>query len=207
MAALSDFYQHCKTFVPGAPEPALDFAIRRAARRFCSLSWYARRSITVNFVTDQASYSISPTSSDEEIVGVHAVEYDDQPIDPTKPELVETSAGTPKQWYYEPDDTLTLNPYPDGNTAQSSVTVRIATQPTRTTEVIADDIVKGYEQCIADGAVAWILQMPKQPWSDAKSAMMMERKFMAQTMRAKEEAMRGQIPWGLGVRRPYFAVR
>lgn len=207
MAALSDFNQLIRTYLPGAPDPTIEFATRRAARRFCSLSWFARRSISVTLVSGQAVYTLSPTSEDEEIVGVHAVEFDDNPLDPTKPELVNTSSGTPKVFYFEPEEALTLNPVPDSGVDGDSISVRIAVQPTRTTSTIADDIVREYEQCIADGAIAWIMAMPKQPWSDPQGAQMMERKFMSQVMRAKESAMRGHMPWGLGVRRPVFAVR
>lgn len=207
MASLSDFNQLIRTYLPGAPDPTIEFAVRRAARRFCSLSWFARRSITVTLVSGTAVYTLSPTSAQEEIVGVHAIEFDDEPLDPTKPELVNTTSGTPKRWYFEPESTITLDPTPDDGVDGEVITVRIATQPTRTTETIADDIVREYEQCIADGAIAWIMAMPKQPWSDKEGAAMMERKFMSQTMRAKESAMRGHMPWGFSVRRPVFAVR
>lgn len=207
MAALSDFNQLVKIFLPGCPEPTIEFAVRRAARRFCSLSWFARRSIEVTLVEGQAVYSLSPSSTDEEVVGVHAVEYNEQPLDPTKPELVETVSGTPKCWYFEPARSLTLNPYPDANVAGDTINVRIAVQPTLTTDVISDNTVREYQQCIADGAIAWLLAVPKQPWSDGNMAQAMERKFLAQVMRAKESSLRGHMPWGTTVRRPVFAVR
>lgn len=208
MAALSDFYKHIKTFVPGVPEPTIDFAINRAARHFCSLSWFCRRSITITLVDGQASYTLTPAdSTNEEIIGVHAVEYDDKPLDPTKPELVETTEGTPKEWYTEQYTALVLNPTPDSGVAGETVQVRIAVQPTLSSESVPNDVYREYQQAIADGACAWLMKMPKQPWSDPAMAQKLERQFMAKAMRAKETALRGAMPWGLGVRRPVFAVR
>ncbi len=208
MAALSDFYKLVNTFIPGVPEPTVDYALIRAARRFSSLSWLSRRSINVTLVEDQASYTLAPAdSTNEEIIGVHAVEYDDQPLDPTKPELVETTSGTPKCWYIEQNYLLVLNPVPDANVAGDTVQVRIAVQPTLEATTIPNDIVREYHQAIGDGAIAWLQAMPKQPWSDPQMSMAMERKFIAQAMRAKETALRGYMPWGFTVRRPTFAVR
>lgn len=207
MAALSDFNQLVRIFVPGAPDPTIEFAVRESARKFCSLSWFARRSISVAMAEDQAVYALTPTSEDEEVIGVEAVELDDKPLDPTKPELVDTTSGTPTCWYFEPEDSLTLNPTPDSGSDGDSILVRIAVQPTLTTEVIADDIVREYRQCIADGAIAWLMNVPKQPWSDPQMALAIERKFIAKTMRAKEASLRGHSPWGISVRRPVFAVR
>lgn len=208
MAALSDFYKHIKTFVPGVPEPAIDFAVNRSAREFCSLSWFSRRSITVTLVEDQASYALAPAdSTNEEIIGVHAVEYDDRPLDPTKPELVNTRVGKPHEWYTEQYTALVLNPTPDSNYDGETVQVRIAVQPTIASESIPNDVYREFQQAIAEGAIAWLLQMPKQPWTDLQMAQKWERQFISKAMRAKEIAMRGAMPWGFSVRRPVFAVR
>lgn len=207
MAALSDFSQLVRIFVPGAPDPTIEFAVRESARRFCSLSWFARRSITVALVADQASYTLTPSSAEEEVVGVHAVEFRERPLQPTKPELVATSEGTPRTWYFEPVNTLVLDPYPDASVDGENIIVRIATQPTLTTDIVASDVAREYRQCIANGAIAWLLNVPKQPRTDQQMALNMERKFLAQTMRAKEAALRGHQPWGIDVRRPVFAVR
>lgn len=207
MAALSDFSQLVRIFVPGAPDPTIEFAVRESARRFCSLSWFARRSIIIVLVDGQETYTVTPSSSEEEVVGVHAVEFRNRPLGPTKPELVATSEGTPQAFYFEPSNSLTLDPYPDSDAAGENIIVRIATQPTLTTETIADDIVREYRQCIANGAIAWLMNVPKQPWTDQQMAQNMERKFLAQTMRAKEAILRGHQPWGIDVRRPAFAVR
>lgn len=208
MAALSDYYKLINTFVPGAPENAIDYALNRAARRLCSLSWFSRRSITITLVDGQASYTLTPAdSTNEEIVGTHAVEYDDQPLDPTKPELVNTSSGTPKCWYIEQYSTLVLDPTPDSNVSGEPVQVRIAVQPTLSSTVIPNDIHREFQQAIADGAIAWLQSMPKQPWTDQQASMSMDRKFFAQAMRAKEIAMRGYQPWSIHARRPSFAVR
>lgn len=207
MAALSDFSQLVRIFVPGAPDPTIEFAVRESARRFCSLSWFARRSISIVMNSGQAVYALSPTSEDEEVVGVHAVEYNEKPLHPTRPELVVTSSGTPTEWYFEPEDSLTLNPTPDAAVTGETMLIRIAVQPTITTETIPEDVVREYRQCIANGAIAWLLNVPKQPWTDQQMGQSMERKFLAQCNRAKEAALRGQTPWGIHVRRPVFAVR
>ena len=208
MAAYSDYYKLVKTFLPGVPEPTIDYALNRAARHFCSLSWFSRRSITIALVADQISYTLAPAdSTNEEIIGVHAVEYDDKPLDPTKPELVETESGTPKQWYTEQYTALVLNPYPDAGVDGESVNVRIAIQPTLAATTLPNDLTREHMQTLADGAIAWLQQMPKQPWTDLNQSMRLERAFLAKAMRAKETAMRGAMPWGLGVRRPVFAVR
>lgn len=208
MAALSEFHKLVRIFVPGAPEPTIDYAVVRAARRFCSLSWWARRTITITYIADQVEYDLAPSdTTNEEIIGVKAIEHNEFPLDPTKPELVLTATGIPKQWYYEPNDVVILNPYPDTGVAGDTALVRIAIQPTLEAELIADDIYREWSQCIADGAVSWLQSVPKQPWSDPQASQMMEAKFIAQCMRAKEAAIRGQIPWGINVRRPVFAVR
>ena len=207
MAAYSDYYKLVKTFLPGVPEPTIDYALNRAARHFCSLSWFSRRSITVVLEDSVASYTVAPADSNEEVIGVKAVEFDGQPIDPTLPELVETSSGSPKQWYVEQYNSLILNPIPDAGVDGEEIEVRLAIQPTLAAVTLPNDLTREHMQTIGDGAIAWLQQMPKQPWSDLNQAMKLERAFIAKAMRAKESAMRGHMPWGLGVRRPVFAVR
>lgn len=207
MADLSDFNQLIRIFVPGAPDNAIEFAVRESARRFCSLSWFVRRSISVTLVNGTSTYTLTAADSDEEVVGVHAVELDGQPLDATKPELVQQQSGTPKCFYFEPTNTLTLDPVPDANIAGEVASVRVAVQPTLSTTSVPDELVREYRQCIANGAIAWLMNVPKQPWSDPNMAQQMEQKYMAQVMRAKETALRGHQPWGIHVRRPSFAVR
>lgn len=207
MAALSDFNQLVRIFVPGAPDNAIEFAVRESARRFCSLSWFLRRSINVTLVDGTDTYTLTPADDEEEVIGVHAVDLNEQPLDSTRPELAPEESGTPKCFYFEPTDQLTLYPTPDDGVAGELLQVRIAVQPTLDATTIADELVREYRQCIAEGAVAWLMNVPKQPWSDPNMAMTLGRQVMAKTMRAKEAALRHHQPWGVYARRPVFAVR
>lgn len=207
MADLSDFNQLIRIFIPGAPDNAIEFAVRESARRFCSLSWFLRRSINVTLVAETSSYTLTPSDSSEEVIGVHAVEYDGAPLGPTKPELVQQEPGAPQAFYFEPPSTLTIDSVPETEQAGDIVQVRMAVQPTLTATTISNDIVREYRQCIANGAIAWLMNVPKQPWSDPNMAQQMEQKYLTQVMRAKEAALRGHQPWDIYVRRPSFAVR
>jgi len=211
MAALSTLYPLIKRSVEFCPDVFIDKAIIEAARTFCVESYYLERTMTVTMVNGQSHYDLTIDANDypdEEIIAVRNAEVNGNPLRLayTDSEFIRQQAGYPPKYVvFFPPATIELIPYPN-EIPSDSLYVEVVTQPTLDAVTIPDDMLRKYRQCIADGAIAWLCEMPNQAWSNAALVSYHKQLFYRKVLDAKSEAMTGHVPRNLMMNQYRFLI-
>lgn len=188
-----------RPFVKGCPSPTLTAALRRAARRLCSDSWYATRTLTLDVEAGVAVYQLVPPG-DEEVLNAKDAQYQDTPLVPAQAAAARPGqSGTPRGFFFRPPRSLFLLPTPDADVADA-LRVLCPVQPTATATTIPDAVGTHYDRALADGALAWLLAMPSEQWTDRGEASKRELLFGAATADARRKALRAHMPRGFMLR-------
>lgn len=198
MAAFSSLYSLIRFHVKNAPDVTIDEAIRHSVREFCRRSYWLRETIEVTSIAGQAFYDIEPADPDNhEIIGVVAVENESfTPLLPSTQQLVRQVTGYPRYFIFLPPSTLELIPYPSATEANlETYVVRVAMQPTLTSTLVSDDILREHDHTVAFGAVHYLASMPSEGWSNDKVADKAFKLFRNGCADAKSDASFGKTPW------------
>lgn len=178
-----DLLPYVLPYVPGVPDATAVHHIRNAAIDFCrrTLAWQMEIDPIEGFevpATDGVAteFTMSPPA-ESEIVKLLSVAVDDDPI-----EVVEASKGvafrrrgTHTDLAFTRDrKTLAVYPAPEAGTV---IHVEAALRPSDDATGLPDEFADLYRQDIAKGAVASLLLMPKQDWSDPGTGADLMRMF------------------------------
>lgn len=185
--------------MPKAPRLTAELAvleIRQAAIDFCRRSMIDRRTINpLNTVVGEAFYALDLPSVDVAVSQVLSVSINAEShhLSPIRPDEIPVGAiiknAIPTHYSAEfGGTTLQLIFAPD---AEYSLDVRVALEPTSTTDNLADWIASRYGNSIAHGALAELLANPKKPWTDDAMAAYYKSRFDAAIEEAKTEADQG----------------
>lgn len=176
------FLPEVAPLVPGCPNPVAVNAIRNAAIEFC----------TETLVWQEAQEAFSATSTDFPMTldapsGTRAVQVVSMtvggvPVDPVTEDDLDrtmpswrTQSGDGVQGFYQPDDaTVSVYPLPANSL---SFQLRVAYSPTRAASSMSADIAQRHMEAIAAGALARLMDMPAQPWSNPDQALVMRGRF------------------------------
>lgn len=206
MAALSRLYVQVRLACKGVPDVTIDDAVRISAREFCRKTWYCTRTIEVTEVAGAAFYDVAPESSNEEIIGIKAVEGE-RILYPTRQEDVKYEEGNPRNYIYLPPSTLELVPYPAADELDlETYRVRIVITPTVDCTELPDDLFPDFEQTIAYGAIRYIAEMPGELWTNEAVVTRAEKKFAEGLRHAKTKAVFGHQGWDGLVNSGGFAI-
>lgn len=182
--AFSALYPLVRQHVKRCPQLGLDVAIRSAARRFCVLTRYRRESVPVDIETSVIWYQLTPSSSDEEVFTTAAAQLNNStgslpnPLTPVTPEeAAEGSLASQYQYYYEPPNWINLL-YPPTADQAAGLYVRCILQPTRTSTTLDETLVQQHDRTIANGAIAFLLNLNKTSWSNPALARIFDEKFL-----------------------------
>jgi hypothetical protein len=200
MAEIVTLLQRVAQQVRRCPEPTLIQAYRDAARQFCLESRWLRRTIEpVATEADVSQYALIPGSAyaDLEVVSVRTVvcnNLNGTPqsqwrINPTDPTTWNPSVqpGEPQTYAYVPESELAVFPAPDG---VYELTVVACMQPVIDATVIPDDLVRKWDRQLSAGAMAYLYEIPDQPWSDPRKAGTNRIAFQAAINNAKADEQR-----------------
>lgn len=194
----SAFYSDVLPHLAADPsEPVLDNALRNTAIEFFRESWAWREyADPISVEANTATYDVElPPGSD--IVTVLSVTLDGRPLDPSTADDLDrirprwmTETGVPKQFTMTNSRQVILAPVPDLNYVDGLV-MWFALMPTRTASSIPDWAANLYWDSIVAGTMAYLMEMPKRPWSDEKEGPRRRRAFNAAIASARESAVRG----------------
>lgn len=95
--------------------------------------------------------------------------------------------GMPRFYSYVPEGRFALFPTPD---QQYGLDLTVVVQPADNVRQIPDAPLRKYSSVIEAGALAQLLNVPGQPWTDQRRAAMEERKFLAGINNGKAEVQR-----------------
>jgi hypothetical protein len=189
--------------VRGCPTPTLVKAYVDAARDFCGQTrWLRDELATFSTTSGDASYTLTPTDAQTTIIGVRLVWATDAngnkwPLG-TQDELEwSRNAGPnpPRVYAYVPESEIVLYYTPD---AAYSIDVTAQIQPTEDATEVPDILDQKWGRVIASGALAYLLDLPGQKWTNHGMAEKEDRKFKAGINNAKADEQRG---YNTGARR------
>lgn len=197
MASINNLLPLIGGHVEGCPITTKLAQIRWALWDFTTRSYFLRESIRVDVLADVDSYVVASTKPGTEVFGIEAVQFEEQPIDPTGPkETVSPQAaesyrdiGPPTGYWYESPNLLVLRPAPiQDKTEAASVTLLL--KHTIDTTVIDDALDREYRHAISYGALFRLMLMPKKPWSDIQQAEIYRQMYERDLANAASKASR-----------------
>jgi hypothetical protein len=175
-AAFSDFLPEISHLIAGCPEPTAINAVRNATIEFCTRTnvWQETQDAVTLTATD-FPYTLEALTG-ATVVTVLDVSVEGRSIDPTTIDALDKNSynwrantGPMPEGYYQPNpDEVVL--YPALSEAKS-VVFRVSYAPTRAATGVVDHIYQIHLEAIAAGALARLMAIPMQPWSNPKMAL------------------------------------
>ena len=190
----------------GAPEPLIKQMLLDAAIDFCGETNIVQ-TVEVQTVTEgEPRYDLA-VPAQQTLVTVLDVFYRERRLRPALAENIESGAalragvdtavesrrGTPELFYQitPSDSAVFLWPLPD-QTVADGLGIRASFEPARNATSL-DDKLYGSVQTIAYGALARLLIMPGQPFTNPALAEEYERRFSSAISASRGEARRGNV--------------
>lgn len=209
MGAISDITPLVRMFVPQCPEPAIEDAIRRAARIFCNETWYVRRNVEFDTVDGVGEYTIND-ATDLEVIAIKAAQLTQSndsiiPLQPVPLGFAYPAYPTNQPYWYQFVPYNTMVVYPSANAAYT-IRVTLIAQPTATADTLPDEIINKWDNGVAAGALAWLQNIPGQAWTNPGMAAQNERVFRSAISNAKAEVQRSYLPGAMRARGRAFVL-
>lgn len=222
MTPLTSFLPYVLPHAYGAPDPLAEQAVRNACIELCDESNLVQ-TVTIQTATaGDPEYAITPPTQ-QGLSQILAVTFGAYPLRPVAPgdvehgaamragveavdAVLESTRGTPTVYYQTTptDPNVYLWPVP-AETKVGYLAVRAAFVPLRNATQVEDVLFEDWVVEIASGALAQLLAMPGQVFSNPSYAENHAKAFAAGVARAKAKARSAQIPSAMRVRARRFA--
>lgn len=208
MKPVSDFFSRVLPYVPGCPEPTAAQALVDAAIVFCEDTMVVRNQLdTFSTVVGQDAYELD-VPLQQQVSRVLTVFVDDTPLPSwtaqgTPPS--DDARNRPMAFYTTRSNSeflLRLYPTPDKVYA---VKVVAALRPTRTATQLEDDLSSLWSDAVISGALARLMAVPSQPFTNPGEAMRMQMNAIQLARRARTEGNVGHVRGSMRVTPRPFA--
>lgn len=207
MATLDQFLPWVLPSAVNCPTPLAYQAIKDAAREFCVATNVIQEGSTQAGRSGRASYTIDEPSGTK-LNQVLRVTWEGSTLSPVAAGDVKLAtalrgsvgdavveAGTPRQFYQRTplDPTIYLWPVPDDKAvnATNGLYIKAAFAPYPAATSLPDELFEYYVTAVAAGALASLLSMPEQPWTNPNMAAINRKTFYASVAKAKRDALVG----------------
>lgn len=209
MIPLSAFFPRLLPSVLGCPEPLAQQALLDSAIEFCGRSLAVTTMLDAVTVTAGNASFVVPTPADTTIAQVLNLWFDGRQID-SSPYSESTDAiapaGEPRYFYGQDINevfNITLMPAPD-RTVAGGVVMRAALKPTRTAAQVHNILFERYAPAIIDGALAILMSINDQPFSNEQKAMVLSSSARAKANAARTDALYGRVQSSMSVKMRSF---
>lgn len=178
MAAFRDFDVYVRPHISGAPNPAIDDALRRAAIVFCKNTRCIAEDLPLMRIPAKPTLSIDSADGELDPHNILEVETTSGPLNPvTRTELATLypredwrtqTVGTVRElsrWFAETPTTLRLVPYLSIATDDRVLRVRCAMKPTIDATALPDLLLERYGEEIAAGALSLLHSAVNAPYA------------------------------------------
>jgi hypothetical protein len=168
MKSLDTLAPSIKVYAPGVADPTMFFGIRQAAIEFCERTRLWRYEDDFTVTADDGEVISAPNGA--EIHEVEAVFFNGQELDPKATSWLDDHmrgwrtgelTGLPKYYTQTEPDTIRLAPQEAGQ-----VNVSVWLKPSQDADELPDWIVDQHREAIAHGALARILLIPNQSFTN-----------------------------------------
>lgn len=208
MKPISDFFPRMLPYLPGCSEPLAAQAILDAAIVFCEDAQVVREELD-GFVTvaGEKSYELYAPAQ-QQIARVLDVLVDGRSIPGIAAEDVDLlvgAEGSPVSFYTSRNGSeLLLNLFPTPDKAYQ-VQVRAALRPARNATQLEDDLFNLWSDAVLAGAMARVMAVPGQPFSDPAAAVGYGMAAARAANKARVEGNFGRVRANMRVRSHPFA--
>lgn len=184
MRDLADFLRWVQPYATACPEPVAENHIRIAARDFCAATrcW---RFVTSVPVTDAPEVACVPP--DAALLEIEEAQFDGRVLERVRYIDTHDVAGNPSHITQIEPDSVRIHPH-----AVGSLTLSLFLQPAQHADRVPDFLYDRWAETIGDGALAGILELPGQPYSDPVAASYRRARFEQAKDRNFNISMRGQ---------------
>jgi len=193
MIELDVFLPKIMPYAPTCPEPSAFACIIKAAQEFCERTRLWR---------DEDQFTVTPTSCNfvcaQDGADMYEIEHaslDGNPLEPIS--LSDLNRKYPRWREFEAGQGQWITQIERGSVMvvpKCTGTLRLSTflKPSEEADQLPDFIAKDYSQCIADGALAEILMLPGQPFTDPNRAQFYSLRFEAKLSALTNSTIKGQ---------------
>lgn len=193
MIELDVFLPKIMPYVPGCPEPTAFAGIIKASQEFCERTRLWRDEDVFTLTPTSCNVVCAPEGSD--LFEIENASLDGNRLDPISlsdldlkyPRWREMDTGQ-GQWITQIEHgSVVIVPKCRG-------TLRLSTflRPSDEADQLPDFLSKLYRQCIADGALAEILMLPAQSFTDPTRAQFYSMRFEAKLSELTNRTIKGQ---------------
>lgn len=190
---LSEVTQLCRE----CPTVTLVQAYISAARQFCNKSRWLVRRVDMATAVDVPVYLV-PGFEFEEVIGINAMSLAENPttVDALtegfsggwNPNAPNTGGEVPSEYQYIPEGRFALYRTP----AQVyPIALSAVLQPKAAAVSIDASLLPSWDFCLQAGALAYLLNLPRTPWTDKPEARVQMIIFNGLVNQAASSAMRG----------------
>lgn len=207
MKSLDAFAAHVTQYAPGCPEPTLFFGVRQAAIEFCERTRLWRYEDELPITLDDAEGISAPYGA--EIHEIEAVFFNGQSLEPKTTSWLDEHmsgwrtagqvTGFPRYFTQTEPDTIRIVPF-DAGTLRLDVWLK----PSQDAEQLPDWIVDQHRETIAHGALARILLMPSQAFTNPELGVAFANSFQARIDKISNKGFTGQQRAPMRTRATYF---
>ena len=193
MKPIDDFLPLILPRAPGCPEPIAFDAIRQAAIEFCERTRIWRD--TDQFMADEFGDIFAPAQS--VVYQIEDARFDGRRLTPIGVQDLNgmypdcdwtTKTGEQPQYVTQlHPDTIKVVPSMSG-----MVTLTMLLKPTNNAQELPDFIFDQYARTIADGALAEILMIPGQPYTNPQGGAMYSQRFQQRLDSLQVQGIKGQ---------------
>lgn len=192
---------------PACPDTLALGALRDAAAEFCERTLAWRQTLgAMDVLAGQAFYTVAPPPG-AELVMVLNVFVAGQRLAPTTEEWLNDDCpgwttlapATPSRYLLASPGQIRLLP-PPAKYIPAGLVVAVALRPAGNATLAEDFLVSTWGRALAHGALAILLAMPGQRWSQAALAEHHARQFRAALVDARGQVLKGGQPASLGAR-------
>lgn len=199
MKPLDDFAGSINFYAPGCPDTTMYFGIRQAAIEFCERTRLWRYEDDLTSTVAEAEILVAPTGA--EIHEIELVLFNGQELEPKSTSWLDENmlgwragilSGTPHFYTQTEPNTIRIVPREAG-----SVDVAVWLKPSQDATELPDWLVDQYREVIAQGALARLLLIPNQAFTNADLgvafANMFERKLDGMTTKSLAGQQRAPV--------------
>ena len=193
MKPIDDFLPLILPRAPGCPEPIAVDAIRQAAIEFCERTRIWRD--TDQFMADEFGDIFAPAQSvihqieDARFDGHRLTTVSVQDLNERYPDYdwATQSGDQPKYITQIHPNTVKIVPAWEG-----MITMTILLKPSNDAQELPDFIFDQYARTIADGALAEVLMIPGQPYTNPQGGAMYSQRFQQRLDSLQVQGLKGQ---------------
>ncbi len=181
--------------VPECPTPMITEAVRSTCIRFCGESRYLREELDpFNTVATDEEYEIA-APADCAIAEILSLRVDGTQLKPTTVDALENEVvdwqdltGRPTRYFQRSRAVIVMNPVPDAAYVSRAV---VAIKPSQSSGGVDERVFEEWKDAIASGALAYLMAMPGQAWSNPELAGYHGGLFSSAVSRARNQADAG----------------